>query len=296
MATIDLTTSQITGINVTVAGVPTEGQILIHRKIDSRPIFASNGQGGAMRAVGNEDFEGVIRAFGHTPPAIAISGDAKANSGNLAIPNNPFALGFWMDKPSGAQHVSCALVMPTRLDVYVPVSDPSKRNCIYYDLYFGACANPLVFDTSTAFAADTSTPTLYPVQGLSAVITPLSGSATTLGGIQHMMFSIWNHSEPEVVSNSLGVYYRPKSSIDWSLTYRQAINEIPITINTICQAQMQVTSGSAWSMSYGIVESHRGVYGPDEKTLIATDVTIAKFDSGTTVGTVTTPGGVQIWP
>lgn len=265
----------ITGKNVAVNGVANGGAIRLVRTVDSSEIVTSAFDGGAERNEGNVDFEGLFNAWGHTP---------------TVFPNDTFTLAFTLDGGTTSSGLTAASTRCTGIDIVVPVYDKSKRNGVYYSVFFGC--------NGTDFSTGGATP------AVSVAIPNVKGLACSFGGVdqtcvKNMKLSIRAiNADPNVSSCTDGVYERPEGVIDWEFTYVKEITSMSLTpaMNEVGIVVMDVTDALNWTLSYGRVMDKQNIFDPESGAVIAEEITIRMCTDSGTVGSIVDPAGITQWP
>ena len=265
--------------------------MVLEREATVDAFYLSANTGGADRWVGNVKLSGMIRALGHSPPSSVFPGqqfDLEATLTGITGSGN----GEVISLINGVTQEPPGYVMCTKMEIHVPRYHPQQENLVYYVVHFGPGGSDIAISTTTP-PTDTGTPAIFNVKGLGIL---LDGVAED--GVMESHLVITNSGVQEIDSSANGYWYTPRANIDWTLKYVRTYQNYAAlpTPNAMGTVQQQVTSSLGWTLSYGRVLPVR--INPDRKktSVLEAEVTIEKCENGTSMGSISTPAGVQMWP
>jgi len=235
------------------------------------PYVASNTQGGTGRNMGNIDWKGWYRQYGHTP---------------LVFPGDSFAGVFSEDGTNGAAGTArCASTdWEWNLD---------RGGYIVSRTRFGANG---VLTPGAAAAADSATPQPNNVKGLYVAL-----DGVQQDNVHRMRLYIGQKLRRYVVAESDGQWKRTASDLDAQGMW-QVFEDDPANFPTLHArhvVRFYVTSTTYWELTWMRIESVKpfGVDRNDTRNPIGATI-MASFTgfNGTTAGTIKNPASSTKWP
>jgi hypothetical protein len=243
--------------------------------VEASDIFHSSGKGGAELAEGSVDFDGRFLVWGHTPTFFP-TGDNRLK-----------ALAFTLSGAGTNSGLSVSSAACTGLDIVVPTYDETRRNGVYYVVYFGAAG----VDFSAGGATPGAAGPIFNVKGLGCTF-----ASTPQANVQKMHLAIRNLGDKYVDSSTNGVFNRPDGPINWRFNYRRGLTTMADApaLNAVGEVIMYVETAKTWILDYGRVIKLEQLLDPQSGEVIGADIAIGMCTNAGVVGSIKDPTG-PVW-
>ena len=262
----------ISGVGVEVDGVSSLSAWKINQRAMPAEFATSDAPGGQARACGNTDWQGIYRAYGHTPAhwpgdSIAFKGDVDSNYG----------------------------VSGTGIVKSITIETPVEEN--------GLISSVVEFEANGALTAGSaaatkgSSPAIY-----CAVSRKINWDGSDVN-IRHWRLKIFCKNRPYADTSTGGLVKRVKGVLDARFDYSLYDNNASNfpTLNSTAIAQFYVDATEYWELTWGKITDIDN-YGGDHEGQVNVGATIRgawTAQDGTSIGTIKNPGtpsGTTKWP
>lgn len=263
--------SVISGINCIVDGVPSMSAWKV-RMLNMPPEFSSSDIPGAMgRALGNTDWRGIYRQYGHTPEH--FPGDSIAFKGNVDANYGVSATGI-IDKMT----ITCPIEPGGLIDSVVEFSNNDAAGLV----------------PGAASGTKGATPTIF-----SAITRKINWSGSDVRA-RNWRLVLSARNRPYVDTDTAGFVMRTPGNLDAQFQYghyQDNASSLPGE-GEIAVIRFYVTATLYWELTWGIIERVDD-WGADHEG--AENVFANIFGSwtaqdGTSIGSMKNPAGATKWP
>ena len=261
----------IAGNLIHVDGANTVAAWKVRYKGQLADYRGSNTQSGVGRELGNSDWRGIYRAYGHTP---------------LYFPGETFTFTGTVDGTNGATGAAIC----DRIRVWWDIEQGKK---IQHEVSFSAMG---ALTLGAAAASDSTSPDPPTSKGM---FIKLNGTAQT--DIRRMELIVVAGNKPYVSSTTDGVTKRAVGPIDATLNfslYQDDPSLLPsVALDYGYVASLYVTSTTYWELAWMMCDDidYGGDHEGEENVGGTVGMSFNGF-SGTTAGWIKTPAGTAKWP
>lgn len=264
------------GKHGTINGANTVRYWMVMSEADDQAYHASNVNGGTGRIDGNTDWQGIYRAYGHTP---------------AVWPGDAFSFAGAMNSLGTVGASGTAIVQ--RIRIVCPIEEGGK---IWHEVLFGG--NGALTLGTVSVTPDTSVPNPPAAQGCKVAIgNPTPADVTDVRGWELVI------EDPTVRyanSGTSGGYRRESDNLDAQVQYdvhAANFNVLP-TLNANHIVRLYVTASIYWELKWAkVLKLPKNEVPIEDRQLVSGTVMLGMNGhvSGTT-GWIKNPAGTTKWP